>query len=59
MECVLLVTDLGDWKAFAFVNYLLITLGGFGSEILLQHVLLWALPTYIQDALAANECTDL
>lgn len=35
-ECVLSVNDLRDPKPLDLVNYLLSTLGGHGSEILLQ-----------------------
>lgn len=59
LERVLADTELGDRRPSALVNYLLCTLGKYGPEILLQHVFLWALPTYMQDALAASECTDL
>lgn len=56
---VLSIMELGDQKPSSLVNYLLMTFGEFGLEILLQHVFLCALPAHIQDTPAATDCTAL
>lgn len=59
MEHVLAVTDSGDHKPSALVNYLLSTLSEYGPEVLLQHVILRTLPAHVEDALTTSGCTDL
>lgn len=44
-EQILSLTDLGDWRPLAIVNYMLSTLGDFGPEILMQQIFLKLLST--------------
>lgn len=56
---ILTLSELDDRKPSALVNYMLLTLGDFGKEVLLQQIFLKKLPAHIQDALASTDLTDL
>lgn len=56
---VLATTHLGDRRPSHLASHLPTTLGEFPPDILLHQVFMHCLPTYVQDALAGMDITDL
>lgn len=56
-DCILTTTELGDRRPSALANHLLTLLGNHSMDILIQHIFLRCLPTYIQGTLASSDIT--